>query len=428
MQLQPGQSHRQTRTLAMTPALRRAIGLLRLSNAEVAAQLEAALAGHPALHLPRAEAALALFPPEGESRRPARPTALGGVEGALLAEAPEGLHAHLVRECRLLLHKAEDIRLAEALAGSVDPTGWLTRPLAEIAAEWEVSAERLEQVLLKVQDVSPAGMFARSLAECLRLQARDRGALTPVFEAVLANLPLLAEGRLDALSRIADASREEIAGIFSTIRSFDPKPGARFDASPAPALEPDLLLRRAPGGWSVELNRSTLPAIIVGVGEAGREIEAWQKALERRNGTLVAVAAEVVRRQVGWLSGAQDPLPMTFAGLAEKLDMHETTVGRAVAERMIATPRGTVLLRDMFRRSVGGEDGEAISAAAVRRRLKALIDGESPGAARSDADLARALAAEGIPLARRTVGKYREMMGVPPAHARTGGADRTRGA
>ncbi len=351
----------------------------------------------------------------------------GGVDPALLAQPAPGLLAHVTAQILRRIPPGRPRRIAEALAGALAPTGWLDRPLAEIAAETGAPLAEVEAVLEQLQRIDPPGLFARSLAECLRLQADEAGWLDPVAEAVLAHLPLVAAWDIGRLARLAGSDAARVTAVLHRIRRLNPKPGAAFDAGGGPpAREPDLILREGPGGWTVELNRSALPALAVTPPPRGQADDlararvAQARALSRqvaaRGETLLRVAQEMLRRQPGLLAqGTLAQVPMTMAEIAEALDLHPTTVGRAVAGASLDTPRGPVWLRRLF----SGALGDGRSAAAVRAAVAALVASEPPSRPISDAAIAAALAAAGLGApARRTVAKYRAMLGLPPAHLR----------
>lgn len=403
--------------------------MLRLSNVELTADLQAEALANPALRLqiPEPVPQLALFaeqaPPPSRRPTPTEPSlGFGGglAEQLGIAAAPD-LHEHLQAQARLLLSSAEDLRIAGALALAVSPWGWLDVELDEIASDVGAPLARVEAVLTRLQQMEPAGLLARSLSECLRLQARDQDYLCPRMEIVLDRLDLLAAGRLDELAALMGTGPAEVLALHARIRSFDPKPGLRFDAAPLHEVEPDLIVRRQAGGWSVALNRSTLPEV-----EVAEDAEAGQRraalllvgAVARRNCTLLRIGEEIVRRQGDWLlHGPARLAPMSLSGLAESLGLHETTVGRIVAGRMMATPRGAVALRSLCSTAIPLQGGGEISATALRFRIAAMIRDEGR-IALSDEAIARRLAREGIGLARRTVAKYRAQMRIPAARDR----------
>ncbi len=431
MQVSPVLQPQLARKLAMTRDLRKAIELLRLSNLELAAHLDQLAEGNRRVQVVRPLMAVmaAIWPPaRGDAPPPflSRPGA-GGVSDVIEAthSVGSGLHDHARQQVGLLLRDPESRRIAGHFVDALEPSGWLGRPLAEVAQEAGCDAARAESVLARIQQAEPTGLFARDLAECLALQASEAGLLDAAFAAVLDNLPLLARGEFEALARLAGCDAATVRGILAAIRRLDPKPGARFDPAPTPLREPDLILRRRPAGWQVELNRSTLPGILVRDGGegGGAELQAarWlEHVLARRNATLLAIGEAVVRRQADWLAeGAAALRPMRLADLAADCGLHESTISRAGAGLLLQTPQGMVGLRDLCGAGLARSgEAEPIAAGAVRHRIAALIAAEPPLAPLSDARLAAMLAGQGIRIARRTVAKYREQQGLPPASAR----------
>ncbi len=348
----------------------------------------------------------------------------GGEGGALPEQAAPlpSLTAHVIAGVAALFPRGRARQVAEVIAAALEPSGWLGRPLADLAAEAGVTPAEAEAVLRRLQDIEPAGLFARNLAECLALQAREAGWLDAPMAAMLGRLDLLAAGATGQLARIAGVGEEGIVLRIRRIRSLNPKPGAQFDAASAPIREPDLLARPGPAGWSVSLNRAALPGITVQrlEGPGGAAQVAAARALLRqvaaRGHTLLRVGQEVLARQQGALEhGLAALVPMTMAEVAAALDLHESTVSRAVAGTAVDTPRGTWWLRRLFSGAVAAAEGAA--AGALRARLAALVAAEDKSRPLSDAALAAALAPGGD-LARRTVAKYRLMLGIPPAARR----------
>lgn len=336
------------------------------------------------------------------------------------------LAAHVEASVAAMFPRGPERPVAEALALALEPTGWLGRPLSEIAAEAGVPLPAAEAILFRLQDIEPAGLFARSLAECLTLQAREAGWLDPVMALLLARLDLVAAGAVGRLARLAGVTEVAVEAAFGRLRSLDPKPGLRFDPACAPVREPDLVVREEAEGWRVSLNRSALPDLAVSplpraradavLREQAAEARALIRQVAARGRTLQAVGAEVLRRQATALEHGREALvPLTMAEVAQTLGMHESTVSRAVAGTSVDTPHGTWWLRNLFSAGLGAEG--ALAGAALRHRLSALVAAEDRRRPLSDAALAEALDPAGG-VARRTVAKYRAGLGLPPAHAR----------
>lgn len=337
------------------------------------------------------------------------------------AAAAPGLLVHVAEEIRALDLSPTDQRIAEALMEGLDPSGWLVTSVEEVAFDTGVSVPMATRVLLRLQRMDPPGLFARDLAECLRLQADEAGELDPPMAGVLACLPLIAARQYDRVARQIGATEAEVELRLARLRRYDPKPGARFAQGAAPVAEPDLVVQRgADGGWEVALNRSSLPTVSVAPGRgAGRaEARGILRMIQGRNSLLLDLAREMLRRQPAVLEAGLGALsPMTMTDVAQSLGVHQTTVSRLVAGTSMDTPRGTWWLRALFSAAVR-EDGP--SGAALRDRLARLVAEEDPARPLTDEALATALALGGEPVARRTVAKYRAMLGIPPAHRRRG--------
>lgn len=401
----------QTQRLTLTTALANSIQILRADAAGLTAHLEELAAENPQIVLTKPQV------PEWLPRWKSA-FAIDGDRPEQAAAAPS-LVSHVLGLIDAMRLEPAEARIAEALAGALEPTGWLGSTPAEIARQLGVAIPAVEAVLRRLQDrAEPTGLFARNLAECLRLQAADAGELDPLMIAVLDRLELLAKGDLDRIAREAGTEVDEIRTRLARLRGYDPKPGAGFEPLSTPLREPDLIAQKGRNGWIVSLNRSALPSITVAAGRAkGRaEARALARMVEGRNATLLSVGQEILQRQMAALDEGIGRLePMTMAEIAGALDLHESTVSRVVAGAAVDTPRGTWWLRMLFTKAAR-EGGP--SAGALRDRLARLVADENPEAPLSDDALAAALAAGGAPIARRTVAKYRAMLHLPPAHRR----------
>lgn len=420
-------------TMRLTAGLRQAIGLLAVSNVDLAAHLALRAQLNPWL-------ALAPDPPgpagPPDRTAPALPSdggrPGGGLDEGRLGAAGPGLIEHAQAQVRLLLRASELRAIAAHFVAALAPSGWLDEPLAAIAAAAGCPLGVAEGVLARLQQAEPAGLFARSLAECLRLQAAEAGALDPVMAGVLDHLALVGAGRLDTLANRIGATPAAVAARLDTLRGYDPKPGARFDTPAAIHIAPDLIARRGPGGgWEVALSDTALPAVRVRAlparspAERGLHDEArmLHRAAERRADTLLRVGAEIVQRQARFLDKGPAALaPLRLRDVADRLGLHESTVSRATSARRIETPQGVLALRAFFSGRLPAPDAAvARSASAVRAEVGRLIAGEPPGAPLTDTAIAEALNAAGIAVARRTVAKYRAELGLAAA-ARRGAA------
>lgn len=401
----------QTQRMALTTGLATSIRILRADAAGLSRYLEEQAAENPQIILAK---------PQVQDWLPRWKSAFG-----FDADRPEqeaagpSLVSHVLGMIEAQRFDPTDQRIALALAEALEPTGWIGRALASVAGQLGVGVAAVEAVLRQLQDhAEPTGLFARNLAECLRLQAREAGELDRSMAALLDRLDLLAKGEIERIAREAGVALADLRQAFGRLRSYDPKPGAGFEASAAPVREPDLIAEKGAAGWIVSLNRSALPSVSVAEGRAkGRaEARALIKMIEGRNATLLSVAQDILTRQEAALDAGLGALvPMTMAEVATALGMHESTVSRVVAGTAVDTPRGTWWLRALFTQAAR-EGGPA--SGALRDRLAKLVAEEDPDAPLSDEALAAALAAGGAEVARRTVAKYRAMLNLPPAHRR----------
>ena len=404
-------SVQQTQRMTLTTTLAASIQVLRADAAGLNRYLEEQAAENPQLQLSR---------PMATDWTPRWKSALHAEGGTPdTAAAGPSLVAHAMEIVERMALPPREARIGLALVEALEPSGWLGRDLGSIARELSVSVAEVEAVLRRVQArAEPTGLFARNLADCLRLQAEEAEEADPTMLAVLDRLELVARGEIDRLAREAGQSEAEVRARIGRLRRYDPKPGTGFEPFAAPVREPDLIAEKGEAGWIVSLNRSTLPAVSVaeGRGKGRSEARAILRMVEGRNTTLLAVGQEVLARQVDVLDhGLGALVPMTMADVAGSLGLHESTVSRVVAGTAVDTPQGTWWLRALFTQATR-EGG--LAAGALRDRLARLVAAEEPSAPLSDEALAAALAEGGGPIARRTVAKYRAMLNLPPAHRR----------
>jgi RNA polymerase sigma-54 factor len=365
-----------------------------------------------------------------------------GISGGGSAEGPDfdsfagdepSLHEHLRRQAGEALSGA-DLAIAERIIEQLDDTGYFLASLLDIAQKLGVPLHEAERVLAIVQGFDPAGIAARNLAECLALQARDADRYDPAMARLIANLDYLAKGNFPALKRICAVDDEDMADMIRELRAYDPKPGCRFGGSDrVDAIVPDVFVTRRASGWGVELNSATLPKLLVNrtyynelaSGPQDRNSKAWlneclqsanwlMKALDQRARTIVKVASEIVARQDGFFRhGVAQLKPLTLRAVAETIGMHESTVSRVTSNKYLACDRGLYELKYFFTSGIQTSDGgEGASSEAVKSRIKALIAAEEPDKILSDDQLVDLLQTEGFDIARRTVAKYREAIGL----------------
>ena len=475
MSLAPRLDLRQSQSLVMTPQLQQAIRLLALSNLEVESFIAEEIERNPLL-----EAGAEDGPPsEAPAEAPDAPAAAddfgsgdapldldvndenlhqdsaadraldgglgkdglsggGGYEGEGLdfdsfASDDVSLHGHLLAQAGERLSGA-DLVIASQIIEQIDETGYLLASTLDLAGRLGVSLAEVERILAIVQSFDPTGVAARSLAECLALQAREADRYDPAMARLIDNLDYLAKGNFSALKRICGVDDEDLGDMVRELRAYDPKPGCRFacGSDRVEAAVPDVFVARRGFGWAIELNSATLPRLLVNrryyaelTGGADRRSKAWlseclasanwlMKALDQRARTIVRVCSEIVKQQDGFFRhGVAQLKPLTLRQVAEAIGMHESTVSRVTSNKYLSCDRGLYELKYFFTSGIQSNDGgDAVSAEAVKSHIKALIAAEDPRAILSDDQLVELLRAKGFDIARRTVAKYREAIGL----------------
>ena len=345
------------------------------------------------------------------------------------------LRDHLTEQIALTLRTVSDRAIAHELVDALDPSGYADVDCAEMAERLGCEREDVEAVLGALQQMDPPGVFARNLSECLALQLARKNRLDPAMAALVDNLPLLAKRDFKALSRICGVGESDLIDMLSEIRNLDPRPGLAFEHSGTESIVYDVEVSEATDGtWRVELNPDALPRILVNrdyyaeVARSGLSGEektfmsdclqnaTWlERSLDQRATTILKVATEIVRQQDAFfVHGVSALKPMTMKMVADAIAMHESTVSRVSANKYMLTPRGMFEFRYFFTVAIGASNGldEGHSSEAVRQRIRALIERESPDSVLSDDSLVAILRKEGIDIARRTVAKYREGMNI----------------
>lgn len=347
------------------------------------------------------------------------------------ADAPTSLYDHVAQELAGLIAPGGAMkRLVLALIEELEPTGWLARPLAEIAAELKLDPDLVERGLRLVQRrVSPAGLFARDLRECLRLQLEDQGLWEPEIEAVLGHLPLLERGGIPALAQATGLSAETVSGHLARIRRLDPKPGTRFCTDLTLMREPDVRVEPRGEGWVAILKSTFETQVSLLPGSAGdnspemrralAQARSLKQALELRQSALQAIMRVMLEIQGAFFRDGQEALrPLTLSTIAERTGFHLSTVSRVLNGLLIEGPNGIVPARDLCARSCARGCDDAAPKPKVLSRLRNILAAECPACPLSDQQLSEMLLAEGLAVSRRVVSKYRQELGFAPAGQR----------
>lgn len=498
MALSAGLQLRQSQSLVMTPQLMQSIRLLQFSHVELTRFIEQEVERNPLLELVSSDNDQS--DPVSEAAEPAKPQAAEGDQGEdaswagnadsqaermtseidaryenvfpddhgtervdqpefidnwksmpgsdggrsgegydlddFAARAPT-LRDHVAEQIAFAFAEPAERLIATELADQLDAAGYMVGDMPETVERLSADPEQVEGVLARLQEFEPAGLFARSLSECLALQLARKNRLDPAMAALVNNLELLARRDFAALTRICGVDEEDLLDMMAEIRALDPKPGTRFETGSSEMIVPDVSVRpSSDGGWNVELNPDTLPRVLVNqtyfttvtgkmpkdaaghdfLGECLQTANWLARSLDQRARTIMKVASEIVRQQDAFLLHGVDHLrPLNLKAVAEAIGMHESTVSRVTSNKYMITPRGVFELKYFFTVSIASAQagGDAHSAESVRHRIRVLVDQEAPEAVLSDDDLVDLLKKAGIEIARRTVAKYREAMAIP---------------
>lgn len=365
-------------------------------------------------------------------------------------EAREHFYNSIVAPLTLQEHLTEQVReggldeqaQADAIIviGNLTDHGYLDAPLIDLASRLQIPLARLEDALATIQNFDPAGVGASDLRECLLLQLDFLG-LGAGLEAEIVDehLDEVARNHFPQLAKKLHLPLDTIITAVDHIRTLDPSPGSRFQNNGNPYVQPDVEIKEAGHGeWVASLTGSYLPRLRINdeykdllsgstddrktrnyLRNQIRDGRAVIRAIDQRQETILAIAREIVDRQKPFLEkGSRHLKPMTMNDIAEVIGVHPTTVSRAVAGKYIDTPHGLMEMRKFFATGYQTSDGKDVSNEGVREALQALINGENTSKPLSDSKLEKLLTEQGIKVARRTVAKYREQLGILPSHLR----------
>jgi len=348
-------------------------------------------------------------------------------------------------ELRQQLHMAVDgdldREIGEYIIGSLNESGFLTAPVDEIAAYFEVPVERVQKVLEIVQGFDPPGVGARDLRECLLLQLAARGLRdSPSWIVVRDHFEALKNRRFQDIARELGVGTGEVQRIAEQIGELDPRPGLSAASGTAEYITPDLVVDKVDDDYVVYLNDGNIPRLRVSrayddltkKGENRRLDEAAQfvdekrryaewiiKTIEQRRRTMIKVMEAIVREQRDFFEqGAIALRPLTLQQIASAIGMHESTVSRVTKNKYVQTPRGVFPLKYFFSAGLDTHGGQEVAAKAVKEMIQGIIAGEDPVHPLSDKKIVEILSRQGLKIARRTVAKYREQLGILNARMR----------
>jgi RNA polymerase sigma-54 factor len=459
--MKPSLQFRLSQHLTLTPQLQQSIRLLQLSTVELNQEIDRLLMDNPALEREDAE----------DNEAPAA-AAAGGASSSVATEAPapdadwspetmanwrgaeddEGeksftppdtptLRDHLHTQLSLTKLGPRDRGFVQLLIDALDDDGYLTQSLEEIAAllpaEAEAAPEELSIALRHLQNFEPAGVGARSPAECLCLQLGnlpDDPVRVLALQIVEQHLELLASRDYAKLKNLTGAGDDALRAAQRLIRALNPRPGAAFAKIETRYVIPDVIVRKVKSVWRASLNPDAMPRLRInrlyaeiaagarnGTSLSSQLQEArWLiKNVQQRFETILRVSQAIVDRQRHFLEHGEVAMrPLVLREIAETLSLHESTISRVTTQKYMASPRGTFELKYFFGSHVATEAGGAASSTAIRALIKQLVAAEDAKAPLSDARISQILGEQGIVVARRTIAKYREALQIPAVNQR----------
>ncbi|NLC38769.1 MAG: RNA polymerase factor sigma-54 [Clostridia bacterium] len=464
MRMGIGLNLEQTQKLIITPELRQAITILQLSTLELTNYLEQELMENPVLEIKEEaeekehkETELSLeeenerfdvnwqeyfsdrsdlgYIPSPREHRPEEATF-----EQFISEATS-LHEHLRLQLNLSLPPGEKRRIGYFLIGSIDDNGYLRTSVEEAAFCLKCSPRKVEEVLALVQSFDPPGVGARNLAECLLIQLSQLEEDSSLaVEIIQHHLEDLAAGRITRIAKALEISPIKVQEMGDLIRTLDPKPGRQFGGNQdARYIVPDAIIEKVAGKYVVLINEQSGPRL--GINPVYRSLvrrempcddhtikfiedklnsALWViRSIEQRRLTLYRVVSCIVDFQMDFLEkGIKYLKPLNLRQVADTLEMHESTVSRAIANKYVQTPQGVFELKFFFASGVERRSGSAIASDSIKKMIQEYIQGENPGEPLTDQALTDLLNGQGIRISRRTVAKYRDEMDIPPASRR----------
>ena len=470
MPLQLRQSLSLTQQLIMTPQLQQAIKLLQLSRLELLDTIHTELETNPVLEEHASEEGPGSKLDSGDEGQLSPPEAPGKEDGrgsmdwdAYLSEYSRGwaespyepkdtpsfesitpsktnLYSHLLWQLNLSEVSDAFKELGVHIIGDLDEDGYLAAPVEEIAQATGHSVDQVTEVLRVVQNFDPVGVAARSIQECLLIQANflNLGGTT-VEKILLDHMDKLENKRYDLIAKALSIPLTEIIAAMEVITSFEPKPGSKYSDEETIYISPDIYVFKVGDDYEIVQNEDGLPKLRISpyyrdilsskdtmqngtkqyIQDKLRSAAWLIKSIHQRQRTIYKVTSSIVRFQRDFLDKGVSALkPLVLRDVAEDIQMHESTVSRVTTNKYVHTPQGIFELKFFFNSSIHCLDGDSVSSESVKEHLKNLIKSENRARPYSDQEIAEMLKKHNIDVARRTVAKYRETLGILPSRKR----------
>jgi RNA polymerase sigma-54 factor len=434
MNLKAGLWQQQTLKLAMTQELSQAIALLQYSAQELTAFLENKALENPLLQIENGDV-LPMNPliDRNRTRRKHRTAEKDWIEQ--IADKPFSLEEQLLSQLNIKKLSADQLKVIRSLIQNLDVNGYFRGDLEKIAKSLDVPLEIVEDGLAIIQTLEPAGIGSRNLQECL-LNQLDNNELA--LKIISDYLVPFAEKKWKQISKELQVSLKEIQDVFDEIQLLNPKPGARLQHDNISYIIPDAIIERSADGLTVRMFDDPLPRISFNqpyykklttvedqqvskfLQDKVQDYQWILKSIEQRKETLTRVVAKIVERQAAFFQkGTQYLVPMTMKEIATELEIHESTVSRAVREKYVQTPVGTFTLKSFFTSTIQTVLDETTSSTQVKNTIAAIIEKENKQKPLSDQEIVERLKdQEGMVVSRRTIAKYRDQLGISSSSKR----------
>jgi RNA polymerase sigma-54 factor len=475
MALKQRLDQRQVQKLILAPALQQAIKLLPLTTLELIEVIDGELSQNPMLEEEIPEKRLQEKEEEGgEARERTDEERIDGQAASDIAQDLEfeshfqeyfddgfrphfsekkevpalentlsrspSLWDHLNWQANLTFFDKADREVAQLIIGNINEDGYLSVPEEELARTTQVPLEKVHQVREKIRSFDPVGTGSLDLKEALLAQMEHLKLDNPVTHLIVQeHLPLLEKSDYSQLARVLGIPLSEVRTHIELIKRLDPAPGRKYSQEKTFYVVPDILVTKEDNDISVSLNDEGLPRLRINsyyrklLAKAAKEnAEAYHflkdklkkalwflRSLDQRDQTVYRVAKYIVDRQRDFFEKGIDYIkPLTLMEIAREIGVHESTVGRVVANKFMTTPWGVFPLKYFFHKSLTGDFGEEISSLKIKEKIRQLVEHEDRSRPLSDIEIGDVLAKNNLKIARRTVAKYRKQLKIPPSHIR----------
>jgi RNA polymerase sigma-54 factor len=436
MNLKAGLWQQQTLKLAMTQELSQAIALLQYSAHELTAFLEDKALENPLLQIENGNVK-PMNPLIDRNRRKHQKAEKDWIEQ--IADKPFSLEDYLLSQLKITNLSADQLSVIRHLIQNLDENGYFMGDLDEIAQKLKVPEDLVEECLAVIQTLEPAGIGARDLQECLLMQIYYQNPNNELAQTIISEYFIpFADKKWKQIAKELKITLKEIQDIFDQIQSLNPKPGAILGKEATSYIIPDAIVEQSSEGLTVRMSDESLPRVSLNeqyynkFKDANKQVNRFlqdklqdyhwiQKSIEQRKETLTRVVAKIIEKQAAFIQkGSQYLVPMTMKEVAGELNIHESTVSRAVREKYVQTPIGTFALRSFFTSTIQTvSDEENTSSTQVKKKIATLIEKENKQKPLSDQDIVEQLKMEeGMVVSRRTIAKYRDQLGIPSSAKR----------